>query len=192
MPAVALATLSNMQTKSTDKRSGPDYFYNTAFPHKYSKNLQFRLADPVSPEISIIQRDKRGKTYLFSQVVLLGQCFLFSQYHCFPCILTSCVYISLFNFLALSHHWWEYRSCHITYVFSDVWRKWWPCQLPVNHSRCNTEGEKGEETTAGKNFTNQFLFWAGLTQEQRKDTTQKDTEEEQIWSTYRTWTLQHE
>lgn len=39
---------------------------------------------------------------------------------------------------------------------------------------------KGEETTAGKNFTNQFLFRAGLTQEQRKDTTQKDTEEEQF------------
>lgn len=39
---------------------------------------------------------------------------------------------------------------------------------------------KGEETTAGKNLTSQFLLWAGLTQEQRKGTTQKDTEEEQF------------
>lgn len=140
MPAIALVTLNNMQTISTERGSGPDYFYNTAVLHNYSKNMQFLLTDPMSLEISIIQRDKRGKTYLFSQVVLLWQHFLLSQYHCFSCILTFCVYISLFNFLALSHHWWEYRNCHITYMFSDVWGKRWPCQLPVNHSRCNAEG----------------------------------------------------
>lgn len=70
LPAIVLVTLNNMQTISTDKKSGLDYFYKTAFPHKDHQNMQFLLTDPVSPEIIIIQRDKRGKMCLCSQVVL--------------------------------------------------------------------------------------------------------------------------
>jgi len=109
----SLSTASS--TVSTNKRSGIDYCCNTEFSHKYSQNMKFILTDPMSRD-----NTKRGKLCLFSQVVLLWQCF-WLQYHCFPCILTLCVYINSFNFLALPDHSWELHSCHLTYVFSEVW-----------------------------------------------------------------------
>lgn len=51
---------------------------------------------------------------------------------------------------------------------------------PATTADVTQRENEGEQTTAGKTLTCQFLSWAGLTQEQGKDTTQKDTEKEQF------------
>lgn len=169
LPSFAFVILKKTQTILIDERSGLVYCCNTSFPQKYGQNMQFPLTDPVSPEIIIVQRDRRGKTCLSSQVVFTLTAL--SSYINITTFLVLSLFVSRSTYLISWHHHTTGGS-NIAVTSPTFFLRSEESDGYVSYQSITAdvmqEESEGEEITRAKTFTCQFLFWAGLTQETKK------------------------
>lgn len=167
-----------MQAINTDKSSGLDHCYSIAFPHTVT-TCNFFSQILCLLRLSYHKDIRKRKHALFPKWFYSDSTFY---------LVTISTFLVFSRFVSTSTYLisWHYhttggsnRAVTSPALFLNFGEN-------GDHASCQAttadaaQRVDGEGITAGKIFISHFLSWTGLTQEQRKDTTQKDTKEEQF------------